>query len=140
MTPTDRAEFEALTLTEFFAWLEPENIDRVLELAREKDCSLFEPLSWSFSECDALSTDQEPLPNRSRKVNNFFASADWSGNNDVKLISRRDGPQWRPADKTRETRNLSPELSREEINQSPLAKRGISASCRTANSIPKKAS
>jgi hypothetical protein len=42
MTPLDRAQFEAKFLTRFFEWLEPENIDRFIELARKKNLSLFE--------------------------------------------------------------------------------------------------
>jgi hypothetical protein len=42
MTPLERAEFEADLLIRFFEWLEPENIDRFLELARKKNRSLFE--------------------------------------------------------------------------------------------------
>jgi hypothetical protein len=42
MKPLDRAQFEADVLTGFFEWLEPENIDRFIELARKKNLSLFE--------------------------------------------------------------------------------------------------
>lgn len=42
MRPTDRAQFEALFLSGVLEWLEPENIDRFLELAREKNRSLFD--------------------------------------------------------------------------------------------------
>jgi hypothetical protein len=38
----NRAQFEANLLTRVFEWLEPENIDRCLELARKKNRSLFE--------------------------------------------------------------------------------------------------
>jgi hypothetical protein len=42
MTSLESAQFEAEFLTKFFEWLEPENIDRFLELARKKNLSLFE--------------------------------------------------------------------------------------------------
>ena len=44
MTPLERAEFEAKVLCGVLEWLEPENIDRFLELAREQNRSLFESI------------------------------------------------------------------------------------------------
>ena len=79
-SPTDRAELEALTVIGVLEWLEPENVERFLEIARQRNVSLFKltvtALRRWFDRPGRRS-------NRSRKPKHFFVSAGWKVSSNI---------------------------------------------------------